>query len=162
MARKKNIKKSKDKLVTIFEATAKETGGEFFEALIFNLASSLNTYGAWANVYNEDQSKAKSLAFLIDGELLPNFEYEIKNTPCETVINNDTLHHVPDNLIEIYPDDPEIKEDVILLVRCGSGYSFTSSHATNHFAIASFLIMTLVRKEFWLKTALLFCNLIDL
>lgn len=110
MAKKKNIKKSKDKLVTIFEATAKETGGEFFEALIFNLASSLNTYGAWANVYNEDQSKAKSLAFLIDGELLPNFEYEIKNTPCETVINNDTLHHVPDNLIEIYPDDPEIKE----------------------------------------------------
>ncbi len=28
-------------------------------------------------------------------------------------------------------------------VRCGSGYSFTSSHATNHFAVASFIIMTL-------------------
>ena len=28
-------------------------------------------------------------------------------------------------------------------VRCGSGYSFTSSHATNHFAVASFLIFTL-------------------
>ncbi len=26
-----------------------------------------------------------------------------------------------------------------VLVRCGSGYSFTSSHATNHFAIATFL-----------------------
>ena len=103
-------KSNKEELVTIFEATAKETGKKFFEALIFNLASSLNTYGAWANVYNEDQSKAKSLAFLIAGEFLPDFEYEIKNTPCETVINNDTLHHVPDNLIEIYPDDPEIKE----------------------------------------------------
>ena len=99
-----------EKLISLFEATAKETGKKFFEALILNLAKALNTYGAWANVYNEDQSKAKSLAFLIAGEILPDFEYEIKGTPCETVINNDTLHHVPDNLIEIYPDDPEIRE----------------------------------------------------
>ncbi len=33
--------------------------------------------------------------------------------------------------------------EVIKRVRCGSGYSFTSSHATNHFAIASFLFSTL-------------------
>ena len=32
---------------------------------------------------------------------------------------------------------------VIKRVRCGSGYSFTSSHATNHFAIASFMASTL-------------------
>lgn len=32
---------------------------------------------------------------------------------------------------------------VIERVHCGSGYSFTSSHATNHFAVATFLIMTL-------------------
>jgi undecaprenyl-diphosphatase len=31
-----------------------------------------------------------------------------------------------------------INDNVRLLVRCGSGYSFTSSHATNHFAIAGF------------------------
>ncbi len=29
---------------------------------------------------------------------------------------------------------------VVTRVRCGSGYSFTSSHATNHFAIATFFI----------------------
>ena len=28
--------------------------------------------------------------------------------------------------------------DINLLVRCGKGYSFTSSHATNHFAVALF------------------------
>ena len=27
-----------------------------------------------------------------------------------------------------------------VLVRCGSGYSFTSSHATNHFTVASFMV----------------------
>ena len=28
-------------------------------------------------------------------------------------------------------------------VHCGSGYSFTSSHATNHFAVATFLALTI-------------------
>lgn len=31
---------------------------------------------------------------------------------------------------------------VIERVHCGGGYSFTSSHATNHFAVATFLILT--------------------
>ncbi len=39
----------------------------------------------------------------------------------------------------------------VIRVRCGSGYSFTSSHATNHFAIASFLVFTLGFLIKWLK-----------
>ncbi len=44
-------------------------------------------------------------------------------------------------------------------VPCGSGYSFTSSHAANHFAVATFLIMTLgqifkrIKKWLWLWAA---------
>jgi membrane-associated phospholipid phosphatase len=34
---------------------------------------------------------------------------------------------------------------VIERVECGSGYSFTSTHASNHFAMASFLVLTLGR-----------------
>ncbi|NJK84133.1 MAG: phosphatase PAP2 family protein [Saprospiraceae bacterium] len=33
----------------------------------------------------------------------------------------------------------ELQENINVLVPCGSGYSFTSSHATNHFAIATFV-----------------------
>jgi undecaprenyl-diphosphatase len=43
-------------------------------------------------------------------------------------------------------------ESVTPLARCGSGYSFTSSHATNHFAVAFFLILTIgkvIRKIRW-------------
>lgn len=40
---------------------------------------------------------------------------------------------------------------VIERVHCGSGYSFTSSHATNHFAIATFLIMILGGLFRWIK-----------
>jgi len=43
-----------------------------------------------------------------------------------------------------------MKSTVILLVHCGHGYSFTSSHATNHFAIAVFLVLVLSWKLSWL------------
>jgi undecaprenyl-diphosphatase len=46
-------------------------------------------------------------------------------------------------------NEPELAGSVrLLLDGCGAGYSFTSSHATNHFAIAVFLMITLQK---WLK-----------
>ena len=53
-------------------------------------------------------------------------------------------------------NDANVKLHVKLLVPCGSGYSFTSSHATNHFAAAVFIILTFVDKRRWLKWSLLF------
>lgn len=35
-------------------------------------------------------------------------------------------------------NDPILRTKVHLLVHCGSGYSFMSAHATNHFAVAMF------------------------
>ena len=42
---------------------------------------------------------------------------------------------------------PGLMEEVRPLVGCGGGYSFTSSHATNHFALAVFLMGTFSRKR---------------
>lgn len=46
-------------------------------------------------------------------------------------------------------NNPYIKDIVHLLVPCGSGYSFPSSHATNHFALAIFSGRTLGRHFKW-------------
>jgi membrane-associated phospholipid phosphatase len=43
-------------------------------------------------------------------------------------------------------NDIVFKEEVNIRVRCGSGFSFTSSHATNHFALAFFWIALFRRK----------------
>jgi len=40
-------------------------------------------------------------------------------------------------------NDPQLTDVVHLRVGCGSGYSFTSSHAANHFAVATFLYIVL-------------------
>ena len=41
--------------------------------------------------------------------------------------------------------DTEVRAEVRLLAGCGRSYSFTSSHAANHFAMAAFLALTLGR-----------------
>ena len=40
-------------------------------------------------------------------------------------------------------NDTHFQKNVFLRAPCGSGYSFTSSHATNHFSVAVFLILSL-------------------
>ena len=37
-------------------------------------------------------------------------------------------------------NEPEFKDSVKLLVQCGSGFSFLSAHATNHFGLAVLFI----------------------
>lgn len=43
-------------------------------------------------------------------------------------------------------NEPTLLNDIISRVPCGSGYSFPSAHATNHFAIAIFLIFVFYDK----------------
>ena len=50
-------------------------------------------------------------------------------------------------------NEPELLGTVINIVPCGSGYSFTSSHAANHFALAAALSMTLFRRKKYVQTA---------
>lgn len=67
---------------------------------------------------------------------------------------------VKKNVRRVRPcNDATLPFDVNVPIPCGSGYSFTSSHATNHFAIAAFLSMTLgqfhqkIRLPFYLWAA---------
>ena len=43
-------------------------------------------------------------------------------------------------------NDPGIKTEVRNLIACGTGYSFPSSHASNHFGLAVFLIFVFYHK----------------
>jgi len=75
--------------------------------------------------------------------------FGIADSVSSSVIKNSVQRVRPCN-------DVELKEEVILRARCGGGYSFTSSHATNHFAISLFLIMVFYRRWkhiLWLSLA---------
>lgn len=47
-------------------------------------------------------------------------------------------------------NDPSLQATVQLRIPCGGGFSFTSSHATNHFALATFWVLTLGSYLRWL------------
>ncbi len=49
----------------------------------------------------------------------------------------------------------EPRKDLHLLVPCGSGFSFPSSHAANHFAIATFLTLFFGKVFRWIKIPLM-------
>lgn len=58
-------------------------------------------------------------------------------------------------------NNPIWKDQVHLLVRCGSGFSFTSSHATNHFALATFWAFPFVRYRWVLPLGFLWAATIS-
>ena len=47
-------------------------------------------------------------------------------------------------------NDLSIKDEINSLVACGSGFSFPSTHATNHFGIAMFLVGTFYSRWKWI------------
>ena len=47
-------------------------------------------------------------------------------------------------------NDLSIKDEIISRVACGSGFSFPSTHATNHFGIAIFLVTTFYSRWKWI------------
>ncbi len=59
---------------------------------------------------------------------------------------------VKKNVQRIRPcNDPALVDKVHLRTHCGAGYSFTSSHAANHFAAAVFLIGVFGRLSRWVR-----------
>ena len=96
-------------LRTILEGTATETGEQFFKALVKKLAAALNTHGAWVTEYFPESRRLKALAFWMGGQWLKDWEMVVDGTPCERVINERCLIHIPDNLLDIYGDDPDVQ-----------------------------------------------------
>ncbi len=93
----------------VMEGTASETGENFFKALVENLAKVLNIKGAWVTEYNKENRQLNSLAFWLAGDWVEQYNYNIAGTPCEPVVEEKELIHVADNVVELYPNDPDLE-----------------------------------------------------
>ncbi|HET6439257.1 MAG TPA: sigma 54-interacting transcriptional regulator [Anaeromyxobacter sp.] len=101
-------------LRAIVEGTASATGREFYGALVRNLAAALDTRGAWLAEYDESANRLRALAFWLGDRFVERFEYAVEGTPCETVVRERRLVHIPDRVVELYPDNPvEFPERVV-------------------------------------------------
>jgi PAS domain S-box-containing protein len=96
-------------LRAIVEGTVAHSGEDFFLALVRHLCDALGTSGAWVTEYVAGSRRLRALAFWLDGQPVPDYEYPLAGTPCEPVIDGRRLVHIPDRVIELYPQDPDLK-----------------------------------------------------
>ena len=92
----------------ITEGTAAETGHNFYFALVKALAATLNTSGAWVTEYVRESNLLRALAFQLNGQWIPDYRYELPGTPCEPVIKEAKVVHIPENVTQLFPNDPDL------------------------------------------------------
>jgi PAS domain S-box-containing protein len=98
-----------DALREIVEGTAAETGEKFFDELVKHLARAIGTKCAWVTEWFEAQRRLRALSFWVGDDYYGEFEYDIADTPCEPVINDRKLIHVPERVLELYAHDPSLE-----------------------------------------------------
>ncbi len=96
-------------LKAILAGTSRETGRDFFRALVKTLAEALHTTGAWVTRLDEGARELDSFALWINGGFVDTYRYAIEGTPCEDVIGACRRVHVPENVIELYPKDADLR-----------------------------------------------------
>ena len=99
-----------DLLQRISDGTAAETGSRFFRAVVKNLSEALGTYGAWITEYLVEARRLRALAFWLGGDFVDHYEYDIAGTPCEAPLKNKSFQHIPENVVELFPGDPDLAE----------------------------------------------------
>jgi len=95
-------------LQQIFNGVAEVTGEDFFDALVKHLALALRVRCAWVTEWIEREHKLRSLSFWVADRYIANFEYDVRNTPCQAVVEKREMIVVPDRVIELFPDDPDL------------------------------------------------------
>jgi PAS domain S-box-containing protein len=93
----------------VVEGTASETGTEFFRALVKNLATVMDTAGAWVTEYLPALNRLRAHAFWLNGTFLDGYEHDVANTPCAGVLTTRKLVIHSDRVLDLYPDNAELK-----------------------------------------------------
>jgi PAS domain S-box-containing protein len=93
----------------LLEGTCSETGQEFFHALVHSASMAMDVAGVWVTEYLAERKVLRSLAFWMKDHFVEDYEYQIRGTPCEQVIETACLVYYPDRVIELFPDDPDLR-----------------------------------------------------
>lgn len=101
-------KREEDFLRSIAEATASATGADFFRSLVRNLASTLQVrYAFVAECTDEAKRRVKTLEFWEGEGFKDSFEYDVRGTPCERVIDGTICYHT-ENVQALFPEDKDL------------------------------------------------------
>jgi PAS domain S-box-containing protein len=92
----------------LLEGTSSQTGHEFLNALVRSAALAMDVAGVWVTEYLPEKRVLRALAFWMNGGYIQDFEYYIDGTPCELVVEERRLVHIPERVIDLFPNDPDL------------------------------------------------------
>ena len=118
----------------VVEGTMSETGTEFFHSLVKSLAAALGTAGAWVTEYLPQEQKLRALAMWMNGKFVEQYEYPIAGTVCQRVVENRTLVHIPERLVELFPREKDLVPPNTVSYR-GAPLLDTDSSVMGHVAV---------------------------
>ncbi|MGE0709786.1 MAG: sigma 54-interacting transcriptional regulator [Planctomycetota bacterium] len=97
-------------LEALVAGTVTATGEGFFAELVRQLARALSTMGAWVTEWLPESRRLRALSFWLRDGYYGDYEYDVGGTPCEPVVDELRLIHVPERLLELFAGDPDIRE----------------------------------------------------
>ena len=130
-----DIKRSEETISNIARGVSAETGDEFFRTLVQYLANNLGVAFAFIGELSGDANdRIKTIALYALGSRKDNFEYDLKDTPCNNVVGKNLCTYAH-NVRQEFPRD-------YMLVEMGiESYSGTPLFASNGDPLGLLVIM---------------------
>lgn len=97
-------KKYEEQLSKIAASLSMESDKNFFESLVLQMSLLLEADFVYIGSLSESKNKIKTLALSKNNALSENFEYELKDTPCEIVMEKGICFY-PNNVQSLFPKD---------------------------------------------------------
>lgn len=94
----------KNAMEALATGSAELDSDEFFHECVMNLSKVYGAKYAFIGLLKENKMEVETLAVWANGQIVRNFEYELKGTPCEDVLNF-SKELVPTGVVALYPDD---------------------------------------------------------
>ncbi len=86
------------------------SGENYFQSLVYHLGTTFGfDFCFLGSIDKTGRKMCRTLAMFKDGENIPNKQYSIHDTPCETVYQGAAVFHT-ENLQESFPNDASLKE----------------------------------------------------
>ena len=97
-------------ITQIMKAVSTATGTDFFNAITRHMAEILQADMCGISaIIPEDKNRLKTLSYFYNGELHDNIIYDLKGTPCASIIGQQA-HTYPHSLQQEFPDDAFLRQ----------------------------------------------------
>jgi PAS domain S-box-containing protein len=140
-------KRNETLLMNVARGVSAELGEAFFRSLVMHLARELEADFAFiAELVAPGMEQCRTLAFVADGVIAPNFEYPLAGSPCGSAVERRGTVVYPAGVAELFPADAALARRGI------RAYVGTSLHAADGSPLGVLVVMhrkPVARGSFW-------------